>query len=158
MTEAEARFALPGEGWREPVRDVLEIISSSSADGIIRPHDRGIRLTVAVGGHPLPLIVRANGDVEEAGMPGTLLGLFEDIDIFDQVVDLEAGDSLVMLTDGVLEAGRDRSWETETIPRLLADSAGMSPDAIADRITAAVSALDERRTDDVAVLVMRCRD
>ena len=124
----------------------------------IRPHDQGVRLTVAVGGHPLPLIVRANGDVEEAGIPGTLLGLFEDIDVSDQVVDLEPGDALVMLTDGVLEAGRDRSWEAETIPRLLADSAGMSPDAIADRIKAAVSGLDERRTDDVAVLVMRCRD
>ncbi len=124
----------------------------------IRPNDQGVRLTVAVGGHPLPLIIRANGDVEEAGIPGTLLGLFEDIDISDQVVDLAPGDALVMLTDGVLEAGRDRNWETETIPRLLADSAGMSPDAIADRIKAAVSGLDERRTDDVAVLVMRCRD
>ncbi|MGZ8565919.1 MAG: SpoIIE family protein phosphatase [Actinomycetota bacterium] len=124
----------------------------------IRPYDQGVRLTVAVGGHPLPLIVRVNGGVEEAGVPGTLLGIFEDIVISDQVVDLHPGDALVMLTDGVLEASRAQGWESRTIPRMLADAAGESPDAIADRITAAVSALDERRTDDVAVLVLRCRD
>lgn len=123
----------------------------------IRPNDGGARLTVAVAGHPLPLIVRASGGVEEAGIPGTLLGMFEDIDISDQIVDLHLGDSLVMLTDGVLEAGRDQDWESKVIPKLLADSAGMSPDAIADRIKGAVSALDDRRTDDVAVLVLQCR-
>jgi PAS domain S-box-containing protein len=123
----------------------------------IRPNDEGARLTVAVAGHPLPLIVRASGEVEEAGIPGTLLGMFEDIDISDQIVDLHLGDSLVMLTDGVLEAGRDQDWESEVIPKLLADSAGMSPDAIADRIKGAVSGLDDRRTDDIAVLVLQCR-
>jgi PAS domain S-box-containing protein len=123
----------------------------------IRPHDHGVRLTVAVAGHPLPIVLRANGDLEEAGVPGTLLGMFEEIDISDQIVDLNTGDTLVMLTDGVLEAGRDRGWESEVIPRLLATSAGMSPDAIADRIKEAVSSLDDRRTDDIAVLVMRCR-
>ena len=90
-------------------------------------------------------------------MPGTLLGMFEEIDISDQIVDLHPGDALVMLTDGVLEAGRDQGWESEVIPQLLATSAGMSPDAIADRIKAAVSSVDDRRTDDVAVLVMKCR-
>ena len=123
----------------------------------IRPQDEGVRLTVAVAGHPLPLVVRANGDVEEAGVPGTLLGVFEEIDISEQTVDLYPGDALVMLTDGVLEAGREQGWETEVIPQLLAGAAGMSSDDIADRINAAVSGVDDRRTDDVAVLVLQCR-
>ena len=123
----------------------------------IRPHDEGVRLTIAVAGHPLPLVLRANGDVEEAGVPGTLLGVFEEIEITDQIVDLHPGDALVMLTDGVLEAGREQGWESEVIPQLLSSSAGMSPDAIADRIKAAVSSVDDRRTDDVAVLVLRCQ-
>ena len=38
---------------------------------------RPTRLTVAVGGHPLPLMLRADGAVEEAGAPGTLIGLVE---------------------------------------------------------------------------------
>ena len=33
------------------------------------------RVTVACGGHPLPLVVRADGTTEEIGTPGTLLGL-----------------------------------------------------------------------------------
>jgi PAS domain S-box-containing protein len=123
----------------------------------MRPNGKGIRLTIAVAGHPLPLVLRANGAVEEVGIPGTLLGMFEEIDISDQIVDLDAGDVLVMLTDGVLEAGRDEGWEREVL-RLLADSVGMSPDAIADRIRAAVSDLDDRRTDDVALMVLQARN
>ncbi len=121
----------------------------------IRRHDEGARLTIAVAGHPLPLVVRANGDVEEAGTPGTLLGMFEEIDVSDQIVDLHAGDALVMLTDGVLEAGRDSGWEGTIIPRLLSSCTELSPDATADRIKAAVADLDDRRTDDVAILVMK---
>jgi serine phosphatase RsbU (regulator of sigma subunit) len=123
----------------------------------VRPHDRGARLTVAVAGHPLPIILRANGDVEEAGAPGTLLGIFEDIDVSDEVVDLHMGDTLVMLTDGVLEAGRDRRWDSHVIPELLRSSIGLPPEEIADRIEAAVADVDDRRIDDVAILVMRCR-
>ena len=123
----------------------------------IRPQDGGVRLTIAVAGHPLPLVLRANGDVEEAGIPGTLLGMFEEIDVSDQIVDLHPGDALVMLTDGVLEAGRDTGWERTIVPRLLAACTELSPDVIADRIKAAVADLDDRRTDDVAVLVMKVR-
>ena len=36
---------------------------------------RPSRVTVACGGHPLPLVVRADGATEEIGAPGTLLGL-----------------------------------------------------------------------------------
>ena len=116
----------------------------------IRPHDEGVRLTVAVAGHPLPLILRANGDVEEAGTPGTVLGVFEEIEVSDTIVELHAGDALVMLTDGVLEAGRDPDWERKVVPRLLASCTELSPDATADRIKAAVTDVDDRRTDDVA--------
>jgi PAS domain S-box-containing protein len=123
----------------------------------IRPHDDGVRLTVAVAGHPLPLILRANGDVEEAGTPGTALGVFEEIEVSDTIVELHAGDALVMLTDGVLEAGRDPDWESKVVPRLLASCTELSPDATADRIRAAVADLDDRRTDDVAILVLKVR-
>jgi PAS domain S-box-containing protein len=150
----------PSEALVKLNKALLEELETSEGDFCtaavvrIRPDERGVRLTVAVGGHPLPLVLRANGDVEEVGIPGTLLGMVEEIEISDQIVDLHAGDTLVMLTDGVLEAGRDEGWERTVIPGLLASSAGMSPDVIADRITAAVAELEDRRTDDVAMLVM----
>jgi hypothetical protein len=40
---------------------------------------------------------------------------------------------------------------------LLASCTELSPDATADRIKAAVADLEDRRTDDVAVLVLKVR-
>jgi serine phosphatase RsbU (regulator of sigma subunit) len=121
----------------------------------IRPNDTGARLTVAIGGHPLPFIVRADGSVEEAGTPGTLLGVFDEIDVSDEIVDLHRGDVLVMVTDGVLEASDDDRWASHHIPELLSGTPKMSSREIADRIQAAVASIEDRRTDDVAVLVIQ---
>ena len=83
--------------------------------------------------------------------------MFEEIEISEQIVDLHAGDALVMLTDGVLEAGRDRTGRARSSPACSRSCTELSPDATADRIKAAVADLDDRRTDDVAVLVMKVR-
>jgi serine phosphatase RsbU (regulator of sigma subunit) len=123
----------------------------------LRPEEGRARVTVAVAGHPLPIIIRADGTLEEAGTPGTLLGVFEELEVSDTVVEVRAGDTIVMLTDGVFEAGREEGWQDEAIPRLLTASAGHPPDVIADRILAAVSDVEDRRTDDVAVLVIQLR-
>jgi PAS domain S-box-containing protein len=122
----------------------------------IHTHEGGARLTIAVGGHPLPIILRANGEVLEAGEPGTLLGVFEEIDVNDRSVDIEPGDAVVMLTDGVLEADTSDGWEDQVMG-LLADSAGMSAPEIADRLVSKVVSLGDRRSDDIAILVIRCR-
>ncbi|HEX5895731.1 MAG TPA: PAS domain S-box protein, partial [Thermoleophilaceae bacterium] len=42
--------------------------------------DGGARVGVACGGHPLPLLLRADGSVEAVGAPGTLLGVVPDPD------------------------------------------------------------------------------
>ena len=46
---------------------LAHIQAPSNGDGLAR-------LTVALGGHPLPLILRKDGDVDAVGEPGTLLG------------------------------------------------------------------------------------
>lgn len=114
-----------------------------------------VRLIVAVAGHPLPRVIRATGEVEEIGMPGSLLGILDEISVSDAIHELRPGDSLVMLTDGVLEAGRGADWETQVIPDLLASSAGESPETIADRLEAAVAAVEDGREDDIAILVIQ---
>lgn len=120
----------------------------------LRPYQDGARLTIAVAGHPLPIIVRSSGQIQEVGAPGTLLGVYDEIEVSDVVAELHRGDSLVMITDGVWEAGRDDEWESRVIPGLLATSARMPPDTIADRIDEAVAGIDDRRTDDIAILVI----
>ena len=43
------------------------------------PDDEGTRVTVAVGGHPLPQKIRASGEATSVGRHGTLLGVAEKI-------------------------------------------------------------------------------
>ena len=62
-------------------------------------------LTVAVGGHPSPIVVRADGSVEEMEVSGTLLGLVDDPKLDDVVTELLPGDTVLLYTDGVTEAG-----------------------------------------------------
>src|SRR5204862_7468052 len=59
------------------------------------------RVTVACGGHPLPVAVRADGTTEEVGVPGTLLGLVSQPVLQDAAAELGSGDTLVLYTDGL---------------------------------------------------------
>src|SRR5204863_6302284 len=58
---------------------------------VLRPSALGLRVRVACGGHPLPLLVRSDGSVEPVGRTGTLLGLFAEPELVDQVLDVRRG-------------------------------------------------------------------
>ena len=82
--------------------------------------DGGERLTLSTGGHPQPIVLRADGTAEPVGEPGTLLGVVEDPALSDATVDLGPGDALFLYTDGVTEAhAPDRILEAEDVARLL---------------------------------------
>ena len=66
--------------------------------------EMGATLTVASGGHPLPLVLRADGHVEQVGVPGVLLGVEPEVTIPEQRVELRPGDALVLYTDGLTDA------------------------------------------------------
>jgi GAF domain-containing protein len=65
------------------------------------------KLTVAVGGHPPPLLYRAaTGEVEPVGMHGSIVGAFPDM-AFDQgSFELGPRDTMLAFTDGLVEARR----------------------------------------------------
>ncbi len=117
----------------------------------------GGRLTVSCGGHPPPLLVRSDGTVEEAGTPGTLLGIYERVQLSDLMVDLRPGDAVVFHTDGVTEerlAGH--MFGEHRLMELLRSSVGMSAAGIADRIERAVLEFTPGPpADDIAVIVLR---
>ncbi len=80
------------------------------------------RLTLATGGHPLPLQVTAQG-VREVGGHGPLLGGFADASWRDHTLNLEPDGTLVLYTDGVTDA-RDAQGErfgSERLHRILED-------------------------------------
>lgn len=64
------------------------------------------RLMVSLAGHPPPLIIDAGGAARPIGQPGTLLGVLDPIDVTETEAELKPGETLVLYTDGVPEAGR----------------------------------------------------
>jgi PAS domain S-box-containing protein len=112
------------------------------------------RLTVALGGHPPALLLRADGSVEAIGEPGTLLGVFADPELREADADLEPGDTVLLYTDGVTEAGpTGAEIGDEGLAELLGSLRGQPPDGIVDAIEqAAVDIQDGQPRDDIALV------
>ncbi len=122
----------------------------------LEPLADGARMTLACGGHPLPLVLRRSGDVEPVGQLGTLLGADVEPALTDVQVDLAAGDLVVLYTDGVTEvrAGRQEIFGYRDLATLLGRCAGLPADAVAERVESAVlEAAGGRPRDDIALLV-----
>ncbi|MDQ4098657.1 MAG: serine/threonine-protein phosphatase, partial [Actinomycetota bacterium] len=112
-------------------------------------------VTLAGGGHPSPLVRKADGRVEEVWVGGSVLGVFEDADIGSQRVTLEPGDMLVLYTDGAIEARRDGvMFGTEGVAATIA-SAPPAATPVAHAIEQAVLAhTGGTVSDDLAALVV----
>jgi serine phosphatase RsbU (regulator of sigma subunit) len=114
------------------------------------------RLTVALGGHPLPLILRKNGQVDSVGKPGTLLGALPSPVIADADATLAVGDSLILYTDGMLDV-RDRGSrdDPDWLVKELGKASGKTADEIAERLAqSAIKRHGGEPRDDIAVLVL----
>lgn len=122
--------------------------------GVLQPGPRSV-VTLAGGGHPSPMVRRADGRIDEIPVGGSLLGVLDDVAFGSATVALEPGDALVMFTDGVVEARRGRvMFGTEGVRATLA-AAPAGAAAVATAIEAAV--LEHTVgvvTDDLAVLVV----
>jgi serine phosphatase RsbU (regulator of sigma subunit) len=113
----------------------------------------------ASGGHPPPIVLRADGTVEEIDEPGTLLGLFPDPQLPEATIELASGDTLLLYTDGVTDEQRDgEEFGEARLHDLVGECVGLPPAEIARRIVAEVEAFNtEPPRDDIAVLAVRAR-
>jgi sigma-B regulation protein RsbU (phosphoserine phosphatase) len=123
----------------------------------VRVEPGRVRMTVGCAGHWLPLRVRPDGEVEEIGRTGTILGVFDDVQLDDTTVELLPGDAVVLFTDGVVEARRgEDELGPEVLQVLAGGMAGMSAaDMAAGLLQASLSYQEGLPRDDIAIVVLR---
>ncbi len=143
-------------------RQLMESMSGSSKFvtffyGALDPEAR--RLSYTNAGHNPPLVVRADGSIEELEAGGLLLGVFPIAQYDEGTVDLLPGDLCVLFTDGVTEAenkARDL-YSDERLQELLrrerTGTAGEIAQAISDDVATFSRGLHQ--SDDVTVIVVK---
>ena len=125
--------------------------------GVATSTERGTGIRLAGGGHPPPLVRRADGRVEELPALGTLIGMFREASVETLDVVLSPGDAILLYTDGAIEAHRGQTFFG--IPELTAawTSAPSDPEAAVTSIADAVLAFAGSLQDDLALLAIRAR-
>ena len=101
--------------------------------------------------------MRASGEVAAVEAAGTLLGAFARGSWVDKTLGLEAGDSVVLYTDGVTDTGGEHErFGSARLEALVAEAAGSDADALAARIDGALRDFQSgEQRDDMALLVLQ---
>lgn len=115
-------------------------------------------LEICNAGHMAPVIVK-RGEVATLGATGMPLGLFCDAEFGICRTRLDAGESIVVYTDGLTEARNadDDEYGRERLLQLLAECNELSPQHVADRCVKEVMkfAGGQSMADDVTVMVLQ---
>lgn len=151
---ADLNTVLWNEGGTEDDRFCTVVFARVELDAC------GAWVTLASGGHPLPVLVRASGLVEERGRPGLPLGMFETARSVSDRVGLGPGDALVFFTDGITESRNDAGelYGEERVREVLSAAIGNDAEALASAVVADARAFATVQRDDVAVVVVRVPD
>lgn len=118
------------------------------------------RIIVSLGtaGHPPAIVVRADGVIRSASRGGVPLGLFEDFEAGLDTIDLSVGDTLILHSDGVLEACdmTRQEFGQERLLEALAGHAGKPPEEMLAGVERALlDYCDGDLRDDVSMLALR---
>jgi phosphoserine phosphatase RsbU/P len=116
------------------------------------------RVALASAGHPEPVLLRTGAGPEPVSVGGMMLGVFEEAVFEGAEIDLEPGDSLAFLTDGVIDAPA-ADGKRPGLPRVLRAldrSRALGAQAQAEALTAEMLAgAAGRMRDDMTVFVLK---
>jgi GAF domain-containing protein len=124
----------------------------------LRQENGSVDVRLARGGHPPALLVRADGSVETLCPAGPLLGIMDEIRFAESGFALEPGDTLVLFSDGVIEA-RSPDGELfgmERLTSVVVEASSGGAEDIAEALETAVAGFGTPEAgDDRALLVIR---
>jgi serine phosphatase RsbU (regulator of sigma subunit) len=114
-------------------------------------------MLLSSAGHPLPLVVRPNGDVREVGTPNPLLGMTTELAWHDELVPVEPGATVLLYTDGVTDTrGAQERFGEDRLRDRLAAHAALSPGELLGTLDAELRAFQVGfQADDTAIIALR---
>ncbi|MEA5365368.1 SpoIIE family protein phosphatase [Amycolatopsis sp., V23-08] len=126
--------------------------------GSLTPEAGGCVITLAGGGHPPALLIRADGTVEFVDTPGGMLvGAVPDARFTKAGLRLTPGDTLLLYSDGLTEArtasGRAR-YSEEDLQEFLTTSAPTTAPAVTAALKALLTSFGDGVEDDTALLAL----
>jgi len=119
--------------------------------------ERKATLTWVGAGHP-PLLLEGDGEVREYAATGPPVGLLTDQSYQSVEAQLSAGDTILLYTDGILEAGGEDGEDEFGLDRIRHHLPGKGgPTEVIARLDAALGAHlgDENPGDDITLLCFR---
>jgi phosphoserine phosphatase RsbU/P len=128
--------------------------------GILTPRSEGFTAVVASGGHPAPLLLRADGTAAYQPTKGRIVGVFPTSVYTNTSVVVNAGDTLVLYSDGLTEArtgsaeATDGRYGMAALERFAADLAPTDAGTAVAAITTLLSDFGAGLTDDAAVMAI----
>ena len=125
----------------------------------VKRHGDTVRLRLTSAGHLPPLVVRADGTVEEVDTRGTLVGALPTTPGRTAETELAPGETCLLYTDGITEARGgplgDELFGEDRLRKALAECAGMPGEAIVERVQMlAAQWLGSGRHDDMAAVAI----
>ncbi|MGD9796722.1 MAG: SpoIIE family protein phosphatase [Acidimicrobiia bacterium] len=128
----------------------------SAVVAVVEPIEGAARVSIAVAGHPAPLVLRRHGAVEVVRAAGPVLGVDEHPALDDTELLLGRGDSLVLYTAGLTGRRGGGRFDEEELRAVLARCTGFTAAVLAERIeTAARAFVEDAPTDNLVVAVAR---
>jgi phosphoserine phosphatase RsbU/P len=114
------------------------------------------RCRLALGGHPLPILVTIAGEATTFGTPGSLLGVLPGPDLSDVELHLEPGTTLILYTDGVPEGRNNGSfYGTHRVLDLACAANGDAADLAGALLADVLAFQGGVARDDIAVVTVR---
>lgn len=109
-------------------------------------------------GHLAPILLRANGEVERLAPTATVLGAFETWNCTEAEVVLNTGDTLLLFSDGVTEAGIDsgEDFGEERLAALVRENRDQPVEELVQSVVDTASQYDGgTKSDDLTVVGIR---